>query len=78
VSGFGLVAGVIGAFFAFGILTGIFAVIALSAMRDSRKRAAKPLAWKDRPAWEEPPGPDDGDEGPPHWPGQRGLLSKGN
>jgi len=78
VSGFGLVAGVIGAFFAFGIMTGIFALIALAAVRDGRRRAARPLAWKDRPGWEEPPSPDDGDEGPPHWPGQRGLLSKGN
>jgi len=78
VSGFGLVAGVIGAFFAFGIMTGIFAVIALSAMRDSRKRAAKPLAWKDRPAWEEPLSPDDSDGAPPLWPGYRGLLSAGN
>jgi len=78
VSGFGLVAGVIGAFFAFGIMTGIFAVIALSAMRDGRKRAANRLAWKDRPAWEEPLSPDDGDEAPPLWPGHRGLLSRGD
>ncbi len=77
-SGFGLVAGVIGAFFAFGIMTGIFAVIALSAMRDGRKRAARPLAWKGRPAWEEPLSPDDGDEAPPPWPGYRGLITRGN
>jgi hypothetical protein len=78
VSGFGLVAGVIGAFFAFGIMTGIFAVIALSAIRDGRKRAAIRLAGEERPAWEEPLSPDDGDEAPPPWPGHHGLLSRGN
>jgi hypothetical protein len=34
--------------------------------------------YRDDRDWEEPPSPDDGDEGPPHWPGYRGLPSGGN
>ncbi len=73
-SGFELVAGVIAAFFAFGIMMGVLAMIALGATR--RDRLARRLDWENQFYWEEPPGPD-GDEGPPPWPGYRGLLAGG-
>jgi len=78
-SGFGLVAGVIATFFILGIMTGVFAVMALSAVRDDRKHAARPSDWDGQWGWEEPLKPDDGDgdgdDGPPRWPGYRGLLA---
>lgn len=76
-SGFELVAGVVAAFFAFGIMTGALAVIALSAIR-RRRKPAKLLAWEDRLAWGKPLAADDGDEGPPRWPWYRGLLIGGD
>lgn len=74
-SGFELVAGVIAAFFAFGVMTGIFAVIALGARR--RDRVARRVGWENQSYWEESPGPD-GDEGPPPWPGYRDLPAGGH
>ena len=93
--GIELVAGVIAAFFAFGIAAGVLGVMALSARRTRREdedRRGYDLDqtaaidwtgqdrpgphrhgghWEDRPGWEEPPGPDEGDL-PPRWPGRRG------
>jgi hypothetical protein len=78
VNGFELMAGVVAAFFASGIMTGVFAVIALSAMRHRRKPAAKRLAWEDQLAWGRPLAADDGYEAPPRWPRYRGLLIRGD
>ena len=78
-SGFGLVAGVVALFFACGVLTGVLGVLALSARRDHRGRAAQrhypsryavhraeTVDWT-RPRW--PSGPDWEDR--PGWEDQR-------
>jgi len=78
VSGIELVAGVIAAFFAFGIAAGVLAVIALSALRGHRARGERRRGSGDydpnrtRPiGWIPPDGPGQGDL-PPPWPGRRG------
>lgn len=75
-SGFELVAGVVAVFFAIGIVTGVFAVIALSAMR--RGRVPRRPDHEDRSYWEDRLGPDDSDGTPPPWPGYRHLLTGGH
>ena len=78
-SGIELVAGVIAAFFAFGIVAGVLAVIALSALRGHRARGERHRGFGEydpnqtqvidlRP----PDDPDEGDDLPPPWPGRRG------
>ena len=62
-SGFELVAGVIGIFFTVGIAVGVLLVIALPGLR--RNRQARKYMNGD---WKEPPAFDE-DEGPPRWPG---------
>jgi len=73
-SGFWIVAGIVALFFAAGILTGVLGVMALSAMRDHRRRGtgrrdatrrADSIDWN-RPRW--PAGPDWEDR--PGWEGQ--------
>jgi hypothetical protein len=83
VSGFEVVASVIAAFFFIGIGVGVLLVIALPALR--RHRGAREIGWdgdyrrhgpppgyrdNNGPGWEEPPGPDDGDNSP-RWPRRR-------
>ncbi len=63
-SGFALVAGVIGIFFAVGIAVGVLIVIALPQLRRRRYRQR----YMDGGSWQEPPAIDE-DEGPPRWPG---------
>jgi hypothetical protein len=76
VSGVELLAGIVAAFFASGIVMGVLAVIALSAMRGHRKRANR-RRRSDRPGWEDPPGPDGNDDNPPRWPGgYHGLIAR--
>lgn len=75
-SGFELVAGVVAAFFAFGIMTGVFAVIALDAMR--RARVLRRPEPEDGSYWGDRLEPDDGDGTPPPWPGYRHLLTGGH
>ena len=70
-SGVELVAGVIAAFFAFGIVAGVLAVIALSALRSHRQRGARrrrfgeydanqtqPIAWRGPAVPRQPGAPD--------------------
>ena len=69
-SGIELVAGVIAAFFAFGIVAGVLAVIALSALRGHRARGVRrrfgeydanqtqPIDWTRRPVPRQPSAPD--------------------
>lgn len=69
----------IAAFFVIGVVVGIIAVVAMSAVRTDRGRRDGPRRGPHRPGrnaaadgnaigWEEPPGP--GEEGePPRWPG---------
>jgi len=73
VSGFGLVAGVVALFFACGIVTGVLAVMSLSAMRGHRRRRGRrrnaqekadtlDWTWPRRPSgpdWEDRPGWDE-------------------
>ena len=66
-SGFALVAGVIGIFFAVGIVVGVLIVIGLPQIRHYRRMRKY---MKDG-HWHEPPSLDD-DNGPPRWPGRRG------
>jgi hypothetical protein len=69
-TGFELVAGVMGIFFIVGFAAGVLLVIALPQLRRYR-RARK---YMNRGDWREPP-PADEDEGPPRWPdGRRGLV----
>ena len=76
-TGFEFVAGVIAAFFVIGIVVGVIAVIAMSSLKSDRGRlgdrtrrlrrgTGSPLSG---PGWEEPPGPDEEDNGYPRWPG---------
>jgi hypothetical protein len=78
VTGLEFVAGVIAAFFVIGIVVGVIAVIAMSALRSDwgrlggrarrlRRGAGPPLGGG--PGWEEPPGSDETDGGHPRWPG---------
>jgi hypothetical protein len=86
VSGIGLVAGIIAAFFIIGIGVGVIAMIALSALK--HQRVTRGDDWSagrrrglgqtaDGVGWQEPPGPDDHDDGddgygdrPTRWPGR--------
>jgi hypothetical protein len=61
VSGIELVAGVIGMFFAAGIVAGVL-IVALPRVWRRQRFQRPPDGW-----WREPPGPG-GDE-PPRWPG---------
>jgi hypothetical protein len=68
-TGFELVAGVIGIFFVVGLVVGVLLVISLPQLRRYR-RARKYMKGGD---WKEPPAPDE-DEGP-RWPdGPLGLV----
>jgi hypothetical protein len=74
VSVFALVAGVVAAFFCFGVVFGVLLLIGLGAYRRSRRRRRRRLrsAARREIEWEEPYDPEDdtGDvAGPPHWPG---------
>jgi hypothetical protein len=79
VTAFVIVAIIIAAFFGFGILLGVLAVIALGLRGRRPGKQYRPFGrydprWRDgvnRPGWQEPPGPDD-DENPPRWPERRG------
>ncbi len=78
-SGIELVAGVIAAFFGFGIVAGVLAVIALSALRGHRARGERHRSFgeydphRTQPVdWIAPDDPDEGDDLPPPWPGHRG------
>jgi hypothetical protein len=79
VTAFVIVAIIIAAFFGFGILLGVLAVIGLGLSGRRPGKKYRPSGrydprWPDgdsRPGWEEPPGPDD-DGNPPPWPGGRG------
>jgi hypothetical protein len=69
-TGFELVAGVIGIFFVVGFAVGVLLVIALPQLHRYR-RARK---YVKRGDWKEPPALDE-DEGPPRWPdGRLGLV----
>jgi hypothetical protein len=65
-SGFELVAGVIGIFFAVGIAVGVLLVIALPQFR--RHRNARKYKYMDGGDWQEPPALGEDDK-PPPWPG---------
>ena len=69
-SGFELAASVLVAAFVLGILTGVFALIALSVIRDPR--AAEQPHRTDRPGLDESIEPEDSDWTPPRWPEHRG------
>jgi hypothetical protein len=78
VTGFEFVAAVIAAFFVIGIVVGVIAVVAMSALRSDRGRLGNRTRRLRRgtgsplgrgPGWEEPPGPDEEDSGYPRWPG---------
>jgi hypothetical protein len=69
VSGFELAASVIVAAFVFGILTGVFALIALSPVRDHR--GAKRPHRTDSPGLDQSLEPDDSGWTPPRWPERR-------
>ena len=69
-SGFALAASVLVAAFVLGILTGVLALIALSAIRGHR--AAKRPHRTDRPGLDESLEPDDSGWSPPRWPERRG------
>ncbi len=77
-SGIELVAGVIVAFFAFGIGAGVLTVIALSALRGHRARERHRGFGEYDPSrtqpidWMHPDDPDERDDLPPPWPGHRG------
>ena len=78
-SGIELVAGVIAAFFAFGIVAGVLAVIALSALRGHRARGERHRGFGEydpnqtRPIDLTPRNrPDEDDDLRPPWPGRRG------
>ena len=78
-SGIELVAGVIAAFFAFGIAAGVLAVIALSALRGHRARGERHRGSgeydpnRTRPIGRIPADrPGKGGVLPPPWPGRRG------
>jgi hypothetical protein len=73
VSGVELVAGVIAAFFAFGIVAGVLAVIALSALRGHRARDGRRRRFGEYdPNQTQPMGSGESDDAPPPWPGRRG------
>lgn len=75
-----IVAIIIAAFFGLGILLGVLAVIALGLRGRRPGKQYRPIGrydprWPDgasRPGRQEPPAPDDEEEGPPPWPGRRG------
>ena len=69
-SGFELAASAIVAAFVLGILSGVFALIALAAIRDHR--AAKRPHRTDWPSLDESLEPDDSGRTPPRWPERRG------
>jgi hypothetical protein len=78
VTGLEFVAGVIVAFFVIGIVVGVIAVIAMSALKSDRGQLGDRTRRLRRgtgsppggsPGWEEPPGPDEEDDGSPRWPG---------
>jgi hypothetical protein len=77
VTGFEFVVGVIAAFFVIGIVVGVIAVIAMSSLKSDRGRLGDRTRRLRRgtrsplrgPGWEEPPGPDEEDNGYPRWPG---------
>ena len=78
-SGIELVAGVIAAFFAFGIVAGVLAVIALSALRGHRARGERNRGFGEYDPNQiqtinmpPPNDPGEGDDLPPPWPGHRG------
>ena len=77
-TGLEFVAGVIAAFFVIGIVVGVIAVIAMSALKSDKGRLGDRTRRLRRdtgsppssgPGWEEPPGPDEEDSGYPRWPG---------
>lgn len=71
-SGATVIVVIIGAFFLIGIGVGVVAVIAASALRGDTRRARRELRGGE-------PGEDAGeDDGPPHWPGYRGLPGGGH
>jgi hypothetical protein len=78
VSGVELVAGIIAAFFAFGIVAGVLAVIALSALRGHQARGEQRGGFGEydpnqtRPSRRIPPEDPDEDDIQPPWPGRRG------
>jgi hypothetical protein len=68
-SGFELVAGVIGIFFTVGIVVGVLIVIALPPIRHYLR--VRRNRYMKGGGWQEPPALDD-DSDPPRWPGRRG------
>ncbi len=68
-SGFELAASVLVAAFVLGILTGVFTLIALSAIRDHR--TAKQPHRREGPGLDESLEPEDGGWTPPRWPEHR-------
>ena len=87
-TGFGFVVGVIAAFFILGIGVGVIAVIAMSALKRAQGRpggrprrpgrlgaSVGPRSVGGGPGWEEPPGPDETDDGP-RWPGGPSGLAR--
>jgi hypothetical protein len=78
-SGFELVAGIIAAFFTFGIVAGVLAVIALSALRGRQARGERHRGFGEYDPNQIQPvdltpsdDPDEDDDLPPPWPGRRG------
>jgi hypothetical protein len=71
-SGFELVAGVIGIFFVVGIAVGVLVVIALPQLRPGRRRryVNDGRRYMNRGGWQEPPAGRDDDGKPPRWPGR--------
>jgi len=77
VTGFGVVAGVVALFFALGIVTGVLAVMALSAMRGHRAYGERRRNFGDDDLgrtidWSRPANPGQDDDLRPPWPGRRG------
>jgi hypothetical protein len=72
-SGFELVAGVIGIFFVVGIAVGVLVVIALPQLRRGRRGRRymnDSRRYMSGGGWQEPPARRDDDERPPRWPGR--------
>jgi hypothetical protein len=68
-SGFELVAGVIGTFFVAGIAVGVLGVIALPQLRRIW-RGWRGRGYMNGGGWQKPPAGRDGDGKPPRWPGR--------
>lgn len=73
-SGFELAVSVLVAAFVLGILAGVFALIALSAIRDHR--AAKRPHRTEGPGLDESLEPEDSGWTPPRWPEHRGRAPR--